>query len=120
MKIETKPVLLLDSFTALQSKSLSFSYQMREASDNPIVQKAKQKEKQKVPECPDYIRCLFNFDCSRSTIYSNLHQLTVEKQNKQALNAFDEKYMYSVPIQSLQWDKHAQQGNWSLSILFEV
>ena len=36
MKIETSPVLVLDSFTALRSKSYTFSY-------NSIIQKAKQK-----------------------------------------------------------------------------
>ena len=36
MKIETRPDLLLDSFTALRSKSYSFSYNN--------VQKSKQKE----------------------------------------------------------------------------
>ena len=34
MKIETSPVLVLDTFTALRSKSYSFSY-------NRIIQKAK-------------------------------------------------------------------------------
>ena len=51
MKIETSPVLVLDSFTALRSKSYSFSYNS--------IQKAKQKGIQKAPECEDYTRCLF-------------------------------------------------------------
>ena len=40
MKIETSPVLVLDSFTALRSKSYTFSY-------DSIIQKAKQKGIQK-------------------------------------------------------------------------
>ena len=41
MKIETSPVCVLDSFTALRSKSYSFSYNS--------IQKAKQKGIQKPP-----------------------------------------------------------------------
>ena len=42
MKIETSPVLVLDTFTALRSKSYSFSYNN--------IQKAKQKGIQKAPK----------------------------------------------------------------------
>ena len=35
LKIETSTVLVLDSFTALRSKSFSFSYQRLEAYDKP-------------------------------------------------------------------------------------
>ena len=94
MKIETSPVLVLDSFTALQSKSYSFSYKF-------VVQKAKQKGIQNAPECQDYKRCLFNSESSRSTNHSNrsnLHQQSVEKQSKLALNPFDDKRMYLKPI----------------------
>ena len=44
-------------------------------------------------------------------IRSNVHQLSVEKQNKLALNPFDDKRMYLNPIQSLPWDKHTQKGD---------
>ena len=42
MKIETSSVLVLDSFTALRSRSYSFSYN--------DIQKAKQKGIQKTPQ----------------------------------------------------------------------
>ena len=45
MKIETSPVLVLDTFTALRSKSYSFSYNNK----NNNIQKAKQKEYKKLP-----------------------------------------------------------------------
>ena len=113
MKIETSPVLMLETFTALRSKSYSFSYQRREAY-NTKVQKAKQKGIQKAPKCEEYQNSLFNSETSSSTnisIRSNLHNLTVEKQNKLALNPFDEKRLYINPIQSLPWDKHTQKGD---------
>ena len=64
MKIETSPVLVLDRFTALRSKLYIFSYQRREAYNNPngtqsrqsafgasgIMLKAKQKGIQKAPK----------------------------------------------------------------------
>ena len=106
MKIETSPVLVLDTFTALRSKSYSFSYNN--------VQKAKQKGIQKAPKCEHYKNSLFNSETSSSTnisIRSNLHNLTVEKQNKLALNPFDDKRLYINPIQSLPWVKHTQKGD---------
>ena len=105
MKIETSPVLVLHTFTALRSKSYSFSY-------NSIIQKANQKGKQKAPKCEEYQNSLFNSETSSSTnisIRSNLHNLTVEKQNKLALNPFDDKRLYINSIQSLPWDKHTQK-----------
>ena len=107
MKIETNPVLVLDTFTALRSKSYSFSY-------NSIIQKAKQKGIQKAPKCEEYQNSLFNSETSSSTnisIRSNLHNLTVEKQPKLCLNPFDDKRLYINPIQSLPWDKHTQKGD---------
>ena len=77
MKIETSPVLMLDSFTALRSKSYSFSYNG--------FQKAKQKGIQNAPECEDYTLCLFMSETTSATnfsIRSNLHKLSVKKQNK--------------------------------------
>ena len=107
MKIETSPVLVLDTFTALRSKSCSFSYNN--------IQKAKQKGIQKALKCEHYKNSLFNSETSSSTnisIRSNLHNLTVEKQNKLlALNPFDDKRLYINPIQSLPWDKHTQKGD---------
>ena len=106
MKNETSPVLVLDTFTALRSKSYSFSYNN--------IQKAKQKGIQKAPKCEHYKNSLLNSETSSSTntsIRSNLHNLTVEKQNKLALNPFDDKRLYINPIQSLPWDKHTQKGN---------
>ena len=114
MKIETSPVLVLDSFTALRSKSYSFSYNN--------VQKSKQKGIQNAPECEDYTRCLFMSETTSATNYSigsNLHKLSVEKENKLALNPFDDKRVYLNPIQSLSWDKHPER-RLSLYILFET
>ena len=110
MKIETSPVLVLDTFTALRSKSYSFSYN----NPNGITQKAKQKGVQKAPKCEHYKNSLFNSETSSSTnisIRSNLHNLTVEKQPKLCLNPFDDKRLYINPIQSLPWDKHTQKGD---------
>ena len=109
MKIETSPVLVLDTFTALRSKSYSFSY-----NNNNNIQKAKQKGIQNAPKCEEYQNSLFNSETSSSTnisIRSNLHNLTVEKQNKLALNPFDDKRLYINPIQSLPWDKHTQKSD---------
>ena len=57
---------------------------------------------------------LFNSERTNVTNYSlcsNLHNLSVEKQNKLALNPFDDKRMYLNPIKILPWDKHTQQGD---------
>ena len=111
-KIETSPVLVLDTFTALRSKSYSFSYNNNINNNN--IQKAKQKRIQKAPKCEEYQNSLFNSETSSSTnlsIRSNLHNLTVEKQNKLALKPFDDKRLYINPIQSLPWDKHTRQGD---------
>ena len=112
MKIETSPVLVLDTFTALRSKSYSFSYNNNNYNNN--IQKAKQKGIQKTPNCEHYKSSLFNSETSSSTnisIKSNLHNLTVEKQPKLCLNAFDDKRLYINPIQCLPWDKHTQKGD---------
>ena len=90
MKMETSPVLVLDSFTALRSKSYTFSH-------SSIIQKAKQKGIQKATKCEDYKTSLFMHETTNATNYSirsSLHQLSVEKQNKLALNLFDDKRMY--------------------------
>ena len=96
MKIETSPVLVLDSSTALRSKSYSFSYN--------DIRNPKQRGIQNAPESEDYTRCLFMSETTSATNYSirsNLHKLSVEKQNKLALNPFDDKRVYLNPIQSL-------------------
>ena len=106
MKIETSPVLVLDTFTALRSKSYSFSCNS--------IQKAKQKGIQRAPKYEENQNSLFNSETSSSTnisIRSNLHNLTVEKQPKLCLNPFDDKSLYINPIQSLPWDKHTQRGD---------
>ena len=106
MKIETSPVLVLDSFIALRSKPYSFSYNS--------FQKAKQKGIQKAPKCEEYQNSLFISETSSSTnisTRSKLHNLTVEKQNKLALNPFEDKRLYTNTIQSLPWDKHTQKGD---------
>ena len=111
MKIETSPVLVLDTFTALRSKSYSFSYNNN---INNNIQKAKQKGIQKAPKCEEYQNSLFNSETSSTTnisIRSNLHNLTVEKQPNLCLNPFDDKRLYINPIQSLPWDKHTQKGD---------
>ena len=98
------PVLVLDSFIALRSKSYSFSYNS--------IQKAKQKGIQKAPKCEEYQNSLLNSETSSSTnisIRPKLHNLTVEKQPKLCLNPFDDKPLYINPIQSLPWDKHTQK-----------
>ena len=117
MKIETSPVLVLDSFVALRSKSYSFSYNSipnGTQSASGIVEKATQKGIQHTPKYTDCINSLFNSQTSSSTnisIRSKLHNLTVEKQNKLALNPFDDKRLHINEIQSFPWDKHTQQGD---------
>ena len=53
-------------------------------------------------------------ETTNATNYSirlNLHQLTVQYQNKLPLSPFDDKRMYLNPIQNLPWDKHTQKGD---------
>ena len=93
-KIETSPILELDNFVALRSKSYSFS--------NKTLQKAKQKGIQHTPQT------------TTTTTYSirtDAYNLTVQKQDKLALNPFDDKRVYLNPIQSLSWDKNTQKGD---------
>ena len=83
--------------------------------DSSINKKVKQKGIQKAPEGEVYINSLFTSETTSATNYfwfrSNLHHLSVEKQNKVALNPFDDKRLYINPIQSLPWDKHTQKGD---------
>ena len=99
MKFETNPGLVLGNFTALRSMSYSFSYNI-----NDNIREAKQKRKHHTPKYTDYIYSLFNSGTTvetKSSTRSNLHQLSVEKQNKLALNPFCDKRMYINPIKSL-------------------
>ena len=85
MKIGTSPVLVLDSFTALRSKSYIFSY--NKSKPTVIIQKAK-KRNTKARQCEDYNNSLFMSETTNATNYSirsNLNQLSVVKQNKLAL-----------------------------------
>ena len=111
MKIETSPIIELDNFIALRSKSYSFSYG---SSVQKATQKSKQKGIQHTPIYSQFINSLFNSETTTATNYSirsNAHKLTVQKQDKLALNPFDDKRMYLNPIQSLSWDKHTQKGD---------
>ena len=110
MKIETSPIIELDNFVALRSESYSFSYK------NPqkTVQKSKQKGIQHTPSYTQYINSLFNSETTTATNYSirsNAHNVTVQQQDKLALNPFDDKRVYLNPIHSLSWDKHVQSGD---------
>ena len=110
MKIETSPTIELDNFIALRSKSYSFSYKNAQST----VQKSKQKGIQHTPIYSQFINSLFNSETTTATNYSirsNAHSLTVQKQDKLALNPFDDKRVYLNPIQSLSWDKHVQSGD---------
>ena len=86
MKIEKSPIIELDNFVALKSKSNSFSYK--------TVQKTKQKGIQHTPPYTQFINSLFNSETTTATNYSirsNAHILTVQKQDKLALNPFNDK-----------------------------
>ena len=119
MKIETSPIIELDNFIALRSKSYSFSYgsSVQKATQKltqKLTQKSKQKGIQHTPIYSQFINSLFNSETTTATNYSirsNAHKLTVQKQDKLALNPFDDKRMYLNPIQSLSWDKHTQKGD---------
>ena len=114
MKIETSPIIELDNFVALRSKSYSFSYGSAQKLTQRTIQKSKQKGIQHTPIYSQFINSLFNSETTTATNYSirsNAHNLTVQKQDKLALNPFDDKRMYLNPIQSLSWDKHTQKGD---------
>ena len=95
LKVETSPIIELDNFVALRSKSYSFRYG---------IQKSKQKGIQHTPQNMKYINSSFNSQTLYATCYSirsDAHHLTVQKKDKLALNPFDDKPMYLNPIQSL-------------------
>ena len=69
---------------------------------------------QKSPKKERYIKSLFNSETTPATNYSirsNAHSLTVQKQDKLALNPFDDKRLYLNPLQSLPLDKHTQKSD---------
>ena len=114
MKIERSPIIELDNFVALRSKSYSFSYQATQEATQKAVQKSKQNGIQHTPQNKQFINSLFNFQTTTATNYSirsDANNLTVQKQDKLALTPFDDKRVYLNPIQSLSWDKHTQKGD---------
>ena len=114
MKLETSPIIELDNFVALRSKSYPFSYGATQSTVQKATQKSKQKGIQHTPIYSQFLNSLFNSETTTATNYSirsNAHNLTVQKQDKLALNPFDDKRMYLNPIQSLSWDKHTQKGD---------
>ena len=114
MKIETSPIIELDNFIALRSKSYSFSYKNAQEATQSTVQKSEQKGIQHTPYYSQFINSLFNSETTTAfnySIRSNAHNLTVQKQDKLALNPSNDKRVYLNPIQSLSWDKHVQSGD---------
>ena len=94
----------------MRSKSYSFSYKNAQKT----FQKSKQKGIKHTPPYTQFINSLFNSETTAATNYSirsDAHSLTVQKQNKLALNPFDDKSVYLNRIQSLSWDKHVQSGD---------
>ena len=98
----------------MRSKSYSFSYQATQEATQKAVQKSKQNGIQHTPQNKQFINSLFNFQTTTATNYSirsDANNLTVQKQDKLALNLFDDKRVYLNPIQSLSCDKHTQKGD---------
>ena len=106
LKIETSPIIELDNFVALRSESYFFSYK--------TLQNSKQKGIQHTPQNKQFIYSLFNSQTTTASNYSirsDAHKITVQKQDKLALNPFDDKRVHLNPIQSLSWDKHTHKGD---------
>ena len=96
MKIGTSPIIELDNVVSLRSKSYAYSFANKENSKQKGIQKSSKKER--------YFNSLFNSQTTTATNYSirsNAPNLTVQKQDKLALNPFDVKRMYLNPTQSL-------------------
>ena len=106
-KIETSLIIELDSFVASRSKSDSFSYK----------ESKNQTKRNTTYTNPQTIYKFFlNSQKTTATNYSirsNAHILTVQKQDKLALNPFDDQRVYLNPIQSLSWSEHTQKGDCS-------
>ena len=95
-------------------RSLNFNGSTVQKVTQKLTQKSKQKGIQHTPIYSQFINSLFNSETTTATNYSirsNAHNLTVQKQDKLALNPFDDKRMYLNPIQNLSWDKHTQKGD---------
>ena len=102
-KIETSPHLYLDEFCSLRAKSYAFKIN--------DIKKSKQKGIQKAPDIEEYKHCLFNKNTTNQTnisIRSERHNINVIKQNKLALNSFDDKRLYINNTYSVPWDTHTQ------------
>ena len=79
----------LDNFVALRSKSYSFSYGATQKTVQKATQKSKQKGKQHTPPHTQFTNSLFNSETTTNySIRSDAHNLTVQKQDKLALNPF--------------------------------
>ena len=119
MKIETSPNIELDNFVALRSKSYSFIYKEMQST----IQKTKQKGIQHTPILKHIINPLFNSQTITATNYSirsDSHTLPVQKQDKLALNPFDDKRVYLNSIQRLSWDKHTHKGDFPCMYCLKV
>ena len=104
MILETSPIIELDNFVALRSKSSSFSYKDTEGALH--IQEAKQKRIQHLSQNKKIINSLFNCKTTTATNYSirsDAQNLTVQKQDKLPLNPFVHNPVYLNPIQSLSW-----------------
>ena len=67
MKIETSPIIELDNFVALRSKSYSSSYGATQKTVQMVTQKAKQKGIQHTPPYTQFINSLYNSETTPST-----------------------------------------------------
>ena len=92
MKIETSPIIELNNFVALRSKSFSFSYKDTEGILH--IQKSKQKGIQHTSQNMEYTNSTINSQTTTATNYSirsDAHNLTVQKLGKLTLNPIDDK-----------------------------
>ena len=81
MKKETSPIIELDNFVALRSKSYSFSYGATQKATQKTVQKSKQKGIQHTPPYTQFTNSLFNSETTTATNYSirsDAHNLNVQ------------------------------------------
>ena len=100
----------MDNFVAMRSKSYSFSYgatqkltqKLTQKTVQKVTQKAEQKGIQNTPPHKHFRNSLFNSGTTTATNYSirsNAQNLTVQRQDKLALNPFDDKRLHLNPIQ---------------------
>ena len=71
------------------------------------------KQNKKEYKNPQNVKIINSQTTSPTNYYirTNLHNITVEKQKKLALNPFDDKRVYLNPIQKVPWDKHTQKSD---------